>query len=238
MASRIVSVLVTCVAFGMLSSGHAATSESSESPTLRLLQAQAPALDPGVLSKALAARDCATQKGLASPAQRMAVIDYSLPSTQRRLWVFDLQQPRLLFDEYVAHGRGSGDNVPTRFSNDDGSHSSSLGLFSTAETYVGGNGYSLRMDGLEPGFNDHARDRAIVMHGAWYVDPGLAGRVGRLGRSYGCPAVRPQVAHQVIDALKGGQLLFAYYPDQDWLRHSSMLRCEPGRTMAGIHHAR
>lgn len=237
MAPRIRSILAACIALGVLPSGRAASTGSSEAATLKALRAQAPALDPAVLSKALAARDCATRKGLASSARRMAVIDYSLPSTQRRLWVFDLQQPRMLFDEYVAHGRGSGDNVPTRFSNDDGSHSSSLGLFSTAETYVGGNGYSLRMDGLEPGFNDHARDRAIVMHGAWYVDPALAGRAGRLGRSYGCPALRPAVAHQVIDALKGGQLLFAYYPDQDWLQHSSMLRCEPG-TAAGIHQAR
>jgi hypothetical protein len=153
------------------------------------------------------------------------VIDYSRPSTQPRLWVFDLGQPRLLYDEYVAHGRGSGDNFAERFSNDEGSLESSLGLFATAETYIGDNGYSLRMDGLEPGINDHARSRLLVMHGAWYVDPLLALKQGRLGRSYGCPALRPQVAHAVIDSLKQGQLLFAYYPDRAWLAHSHFLDC-------------
>ncbi|HZV24140.1 MAG TPA: murein L,D-transpeptidase catalytic domain family protein, partial [Luteimonas sp.] len=96
-------------------------------------------------------------------------------------------------------------------------------------TYVGDNGYSLRLDGLEPGINDHARDRALVMHGAWYVDPRLARTQGRIGRSLGCPALRPTVAHALIDTLKQGQLLFAYYPDARWLRESPLLHCEPYR---------
>lgn len=154
------------------------------------------------------------------------MIDYSRPSTERRLWVFDLRDARLLYDEYVAHGKGSGENFASHFSNDDGSLQSSLGLFSTAETYDGGNGYSLRMDGLEPGINDRARERLLVMHGAWYVDPVVALKQGRLGRSYGCPALRPQVAREVIDTLKQGQLLFAYYPDRAWLAHSPLLDCD------------
>lgn len=186
---------------------------------------QAPGLDTNVLSLALAAGDCAERRGLVAPPRRLAVIDYRLPSAQPRLWVFDLARQKLLYTELVAHGRGSGDARATSFSNDDGSHRSSLGLFSTAETYLGDNGYSLRMDGLEPGYNDRARERAIVMHGAWYVDPALASRTGRLGRSQGCPAVRPKVAHQLIDTLKGGQLVFAYYPDANWLRHSALLHC-------------
>lgn len=195
---------------------------AAPAPTVPL---QAPGLDTNVLSLALAAGDCAARRGLVGQPRRLAVIDYSLPSSQRRLWVFDLANRQLLYTELVAHGRGSGEARATLFSNDDGSYRSSLGLFATAETYVGGNGYSLRMDGLEPGFNDRARERAIVMHGAWYVDPALASRTGRLGRSQGCPAVRPQVAHQLIDTLKGGQLVFAYYPDADWLRHSTLLHC-------------
>jgi hypothetical protein len=139
--------------------------------------------------------------------------------------VFDLSAPRVLYNEYVAHGRASGENLPTAFSNLDSSHQSSLGLFSTAEVYTGHNGVSMRMDGLEPGFNDRARDRAIVMHGATYVDPQMAQRQGRLGRSYGCPAVRPAVAEGMIDALKDGQLVFAYYPDQQWLTQSRFFRC-------------
>lgn len=209
---------------------------SQPSTLLDSLHAAAPGLDTKVLALALDARTCAAKRGLAKDARRLAVIDYSRPSTQQRLWVFDLARPALLFAEHVAHGSGTGDNLARRFSNVDGSHQSSLGLFRTAETYVGGNGYSLRMDGLEPGINDRARDRSIVMHGAWYVDPDLARRQGRLGRSYGCPAVRPAIARPVIDTLRDGQLLFAYYPDQDWLRHSSILDC--GRAAGGTKVAR
>lgn len=187
------------------------------------LRAQAPDADPKVLALALEARDCA--KDAAPDAERLAVIDYSRPSTEPRLWVFDLAARKLLFAEHVAHGRGSGENLATAFSNRNGSHQSSLGLFVTAETYQGGNGYSLRMDGLEPGVNAAARDRLIVMHGAPYVDPLAAALQGRLGRSFGCPAVRPEVARKVIDTLKQGQLLFAYYPDEDWLEDSRFLGC-------------
>ncbi|GAB2500027.1 murein L,D-transpeptidase catalytic domain family protein [Arenimonas alkanexedens] len=192
---------------------------------LARLADQAPGLNPEVLSLALEASDCARQGALAPDAERLAVIDYSRPSTEPRLWVFDLGRRTLLFAEHVAHGRGSGDNLAQAFSNLEGSHQSSLGLFRTAETYQGGNGYSLRMDGLEPGVNDAARDRLIVMHGAPYVDPLQALRQGRLGRSFGCPALRPQVAKQVIDTLKQGQLLFAYFPDKQWLGGSRLLGC-------------
>ena len=126
----------------------------------------------------------------------------------------------------AAHGQGTGDNLARNFSNNDGSHQTSLGLFTTAETYVGGNGYSMRMDGLEKGTNDNARARAIVMHGAPYVNPALAKTQGRLGRSWGCPALRPEVAREVIDNLKQGQMLFAYYPDKNWLAKSPFLNCK------------
>lgn len=194
---------------------------------LARLNTAAPDLDPKVLELALRARECAVAYGDVQGESRLAVIDYSLPSTQQRLWVFDLPGGRLLHREHVAHGRNSGHDMTTSFSNVDGSHQSSLGLFRTAETYVGGNGYSMRMDGLEPGINDNARDRLIVMHGAPYVDPAQAVRQGRLGRSYGCPAVRSAVAREVIDVLKDGQLLFAYYPQQDWLAGSKFLECRP-----------
>lgn len=182
--------------------------------------------DPSVIRLALAARECAMESGQGKQAKRLAVIDYSRPSTEKRLWVFDLRQPKLLYSEHVAHGRNSGENLARQFSNRNGSHQSSLGLFRTAETYQGGNGYSLRMDGLEPGINDQARPRQIVMHGAPYVNAEMALRQGRLGRSFGCPAVRPAVAKPLIDSIKGGQLLFAYYPNQDWLTHSSFLSCD------------
>jgi hypothetical protein len=203
----------------------AALPAAADDDLLARLAGQAPGLDRKVLSLALEASDCARQGALAPGAEKLAVIDYSKPSTEPRLWVFDLGRRTLLFAEHVAHGRGSGENLAQAFSNREGSHQSSLGLFRTAETYHGGNGYSLRMDGLEPGVNDAARDRLIVMHGAPYVDPLQALRQGRLGRSFGCPAVRPQVARQVIDTLKQGQLLFAYYPDERWLDGSRLLGC-------------
>ena len=193
----------------------------------------APALDPGVLALALEARACALRNGEVDDDAKLAVIDYSRPSTEKRLWVFDVARAALLFNEHVAHGSGTGENIATRFSNDDGSHATSLGLFRTAETYQGGNGYSLRMDGLDPGFNDHARSRAIVMHGAWYVNPDLIRTQGRLGRSQGCPALREQVAKVVIDTLKQRQLLFAYADDAEFLQRGRSFACD-GRSAAQI----
>jgi hypothetical protein len=185
----------------------------------------APDADRGVLALAVEARACAARRGDAPESARLAVIDYTRPSTQKRLWVFDLEREVLLYTEHVAHGRGSGENLATAFSNRDESHQTSLGLFTTADTYLGGNGYSLRMDGLEPGVNDNARERLIVMHGAPYVDPAQALRQGRLGRSFGCPALRPQVAREVIDTLKQGQLLFAYADEAAWLSGSRYFGC-------------
>lgn len=213
-----------------------------EEPLSRVVELAQPALldrfataAPGVnreaLRLALQARSCALRSGLVDGQATLALIDYTRPSTQPRLWVFGLDrlpggEPRVLFFDYVAHGRGSGENFARHFSNAEGSLQSSLGLFRTAETYVGENGYSLRLDGLEPGVNDNARSRALVMHGAWYVDPLLGAKQGRIGRSLGCPALRPAVAHAVIDTLKQGQLLFAYSDDPRWLATSTFLHCD------------
>ena len=180
-------------------------------------------LDRNVLRLALNAAACAREVGAVSADRLLTVIDYSKASTQPRLWVLDLEREQVLFEELVAHGRGSGENYATRFSNAEGSHQTSLGLFRTADTYVGSNGYSLRLDGLEAGINDRARDRAIVMHGAPYVSEDHLRAVGRLGRSHGCPALRTAIARTVIDTIKDGSLVFAYYPDQRWLRGSRFL---------------
>ncbi len=180
-------------------------------------------LDHKVLRLALGAVACARSSGQVQNDRLLTVIDYSRASTQPRLWVLDLEREQLLFEELVAHGQGSGENFATRFSNADGSHQTSLGLFRTADTYVGGNGYSLRLDGLEAGFNDRARERAIVMHGAPYVSDDNVRAVGRLGRSHGCPALRPSIARSVIDTIKQGSLVFAYYPDKHWLQGSRFL---------------
>lgn len=180
-------------------------------------------IDEGVFGLALTATRCAVRAGTIDNPATLTVIDYSKPSSDRRMWVFDLRRQRLLFEELVAHGKGSGENFASVFSNEPDAHTSSLGLFLTEDTYVGKNGYSLRLKGLDDGFNDRAGERAIVMHGAPYVSDALVRKQGRLGRSWGCPALRESVARDVIDQVKGGGLLFVYFPDQTWLHSSKYL---------------
>jgi hypothetical protein len=185
-------------------------------------------LDPKVLDHALRAARCAARGGAlagASHPELLTVIDYSLPSTERRMWVLDVFQGTVLHHELVAHGRNSGDNRAHTFGNEVGSHMSSLGLFRTAETYIGAHGRSLRLDGLDPGFNDRARERAVVIHGADYATPAFVAQVGRLGRSYGCPSLDEAVAQQVIDRIAEGSLVFAWYPDEHLLEASPWLNC-------------
>lgn len=176
-----------------------------------------------VFALALGAARCATSNGAVADPSTLTIIDYSKASTEPRMWVLDLEDRSLLYEELVAHGQGSGGNFATKFSNSPDSHQTSLGLFVTDSTYVGRNGYSLKLDGLEPGFNDRARERAIVMHGAPYVNDEISTDLGRLGRSHGCPAVREPIARELIDRVKGGSLVFAYYPDRDWLENSAFL---------------
>lgn len=180
-------------------------------------------IDHNVFELAFSAASCAMRAGMPTAPRTLTVIDYSRPSTEKRLWVFDIRTRALLYEELVAHGQGTGDTYATSFSNEPNTHRSSLGLFVTDETYVGRNGYSLRLDGLDRGFNDRARERAIVMHGAPYVSDEFAAAQGRLGRSWGCPALRESIAREVIDRVKGGSLLFAYYPDPQWLKASRYL---------------
>jgi len=179
-----------------------------------------------IVDLAISAVTCGVASGDLVAPPTLTVINYSLPSAHPRLWVFDLRSGQLLFKELVAHGRNSGVVVAKRFSDETGSHQSSLGLFRTADTYVGQNGYSLRLDGLEPGFNSHARARAIVMHGAKYVDSTVASATGRVGRSWGCPALREAIARQLIDTVRDGGVVFSYYPDPAWLANSKFLRCD------------
>ncbi|MBY0497843.1 MAG: murein L,D-transpeptidase catalytic domain family protein [Cyanobacteria bacterium] len=203
---------------------HAA--DASASATLTLADFDTTAIggiETDVLEMALGAASCAVSSGNVKNPGTLTVIDYSKPSSQPRLWVFDLKSKELLYEELVAHGQGSGANMAMQFSNLDESHQTSLGLFVTQDTYVGKNGYSLRLDGLDRGINDRARDRAIVMHGAPYVSPSFVKANGRLGRSWGCPAVSDAVAKKMIDRVKGGGLVFAYYPDAKLIKTSKYL---------------
>lgn len=204
--SRALRAILLLAATTMLSAPPA---QADEAATLAAL---APELSRAAITEALTAVRCAKAKGVAPRADRLAIVDYTRSSQERRLWIFDLQQKKVLFQEFVAHGKNSGEDVPTDFSNRNGSHQTSLGLFLADETYEGGNGYSLKLLGLSGPLNDLALERKIVMHGADYVDPEKAREVGRLGRSFGCPSVRRQVARPIIDTLKEGQLLYAYGP--------------------------
>jgi len=168
-------------------------------------------LRAGVLQLALQSHARAVAEGLTSRSI-LTVVDYSLPSRVRRLWVLDLDRAQVLANELVAHGRGSGDDQARSFSNRPGSNQSSLGTFITGNTYNGKHGLSLRLRGIDPGLNDRAEARAIVVHGAEYVNRQIIAQLGRLGRSQGCPALRPEAARRVIGMIQGGTVLFAYYP--------------------------
>ncbi|MEO8217715.1 MAG: murein L,D-transpeptidase catalytic domain family protein [Acidobacteriota bacterium] len=196
---------------------------SASTALVSTLLAQAPGLRADVLRLALEATECAAGRGLVTRPNVLTVIDYSLPSSEPRLFVFDLNGQKLLFRELVAHGKTSGGDHADFFSNKQKSLATSLGLFVTADPYVGKNGYSLRLRGLEKGINDQAWSRSIVLHGASYVSRSAIQALGRLGRSWGCPAVRKEIAGKVIDTLRGGSPIFAYYPDRNWLSTSAFV---------------
>jgi len=182
----------------------------------------APRLAPQALEAALTALKRLSASGANVRSDVVTVIDYSRPSTEHRMWVFDLAHARVLFDELAAHGKNSGDNQPLRFSNAPDSLMSSLGVFLTGDTYIGKHGLSLRLQGLEKGFNDNCMARAIVIHAADYVSDVIAAAKGRIGRSWGCPAVRPEISRPLIETLRGGSLILAYYPDSGWMRNSKL----------------
>lgn len=213
----------TLLSLNALASG---ATQSGHSTAVGAAVAATSGVDGDVPDLALDAVRCAVNSGDIEAPRTLTLIDYSKPSTEPRLWVFDVDTGEVLFKELVAHGRNTGDNFADRFSDEPNSRQTSLGLFVTADTYVGRNGYSLRLDGLEPGFNHRARDRAIVMHGAPYVSAAFGSSHGRLGRSWGCPALREAVARDVIDTIRGGGVIFSYYPDSTWLESSRFLNCE------------
>jgi hypothetical protein len=186
----------------------APTSESLFNALLKL----APSINPQALQTALTSLRQLQTNGLSVRSDVLTVIDYTKPSSEPRLWVFDLIRARILFWELVAHGRNSGDNRALRFSNQPGSLMSSLGMFLTRNTYIGEHGLSLRLQGLEKGINDKSMERAIVIHAASYVSEKVARREGRIGRSWGCPAVRPEISRRLIETVENGTLLLAYYP--------------------------
>lgn len=180
-------------------------------------------LNPDVLKIALIAYIHARTRGIAH-TPIITIIDYSKPSSQRRLWVIDLNHGKILFDTWVTHGKNSGEISANSFSNQEGSLKSSIGVFLTAsQPYVGEYGYALRIIGLEKKFNDNAYKRSIVFHGAWYADPNIISKQGGLGRSWGCPAVSEKIIGRLINTIRDKTLVVVYYPDRRWLNQSTFL---------------
>jgi hypothetical protein len=142
----------------------------------------------------------------------ISIVDFSLPSNQKRLFVLDMKNYKVLYNTYVAHGQNTGREWASSFSNQNESHKSSPGFYLTMGTYEGKNGYSLKLDGLEYGINDKAYERGIVMHGAAYVSQELANARGWIGRSHGCPAVPAELNRPIINSIKNGSCLFIYHP--------------------------
>lgn len=153
----------------------------------------------------------------------LSILDFSLPSGKKRLFVIDLVTGELVFNTYAAHGRNSGTAVATKFSNKENSFQSSLGFYITGDTYNGKHGMSLRLEGEEEGINDNALARGIVMHCASYVDEEIAARQGFIGRSQGCPALPGNIYKEVIEKIKSGSCLFLYSPDKYYTTHSKIL---------------
>ncbi len=154
----------------------------------------------------------------------LSILDFSLPSGKKRLFVIDLESGELVFHTYAAHGKKSGTNVATEFSNKMNSNKSSLGFYVTGDTYNGKHGTSLRLEGEEKGINDNALARGIVMHSATYVDESVIAQQGFIGRSQGCPALPANIYKDVIEKIKNGSCLFIYSPDKYYTTHSKILK--------------
>lgn len=190
---------------------------------ISIIQSQSSNIDQSVLRLSLKAFINANKYNHHHIKPVLTIVDYTKPSTEKRLWVFDLKNGKTLFNTWVSHAKNSGSILATSFSNDRGSLKSSIGVFVTDETYVGHHGYSLRLRGLERGINDNAYRRSIVVHGASYVNPDTIKRYGQIGRSWGCLAVGSDLVTPIINTIKNDTVVVAYYPDRTWLSRSHFL---------------
>lgn len=182
-------------------------------------------LNSAVINKVLSVVACTANYNL-ERENILTVIDYSLPSSEKRLWVFDLNDQKLLFNTYVSHGIKSGVLLSNHFSNKYDSKASSIGVYKTDKSYYGRHGLSLKLNGLDYGFNDNADGRAVVMHGGWYVTEGFIKKYGRAGRSWGCPAIPSDLTESIINTIKDQSIFVAYYPSDNWFLKSKFLKCD------------
>ncbi len=156
--------------------------------------------------------------------QILTIIDFSLSSKKERMWVMDISKNKILYHTVVSHGKNTGSEFATKFSNKKNSLQSSLGFFITGETYYGKNGLSLFIDGIEKQFNSNARERYVVIHGASYANPSAIKNLGRLGRSYGCPALPTAISKEIIDLIKNKSVLYIYSDDKTYAKNSKMIQ--------------
>lgn len=202
----------------------AATAVSAEAALYETLSLDSLGLSPEAYQYALQGYDRLLKEGKLRNDDILSIVDFSLPSTKKRLFVIDLASGKLLFNSLVSHGRNSGKDMATAFSNAPESFKTSLGFYVTGKTYRGAHGYSLKLEGEEEGINNNAMDRGIVMHAANYVNEKLARMQGYIGRSLGCPAVPPALHKKIISKIQNGTCLFMYSPDVKYLASTKMFQ--------------
>jgi hypothetical protein len=228
----IISLLMpSWISTGSWTKGYRPCADSNDVPDAKLflekyLSLNEPALKPDAFRLGLIGFEALQSRGLISNDSLLTIIDFSLPSSTDRFFVINLIQNQVIYKSLVSHGRNSGDLYANRFSNKMQSHESALGFFITGKSYQGGQGYSLQLQGVDTGYNDRSLLRGIVIHAAKYVSRDYVSRYGRLGRSFGCPALPPELSRPIINRIKDGSVVFSYYPDQAYLRHSVILKKE------------
>jgi hypothetical protein len=215
--------LVAAATFVDSTANIAAAEHETEAMLYNDLHLHEAGMNQEVFTSAIHGMHKLEEEGVVKKDDVITIIDFSQPSNQKRLYVLDLNARHILFNTLVAHGRNTGTLMAQSFSNDPSSLKSSPGFYTTAETYMGEHGYSLRLDGQERNINDNARNRAVVMHAAEYVDQSAVNAQGFLGRSWGCPAVPVSQHKAIINTIKGGTCLFIYTPDNNYLERSAIL---------------
>lgn len=220
-AEKITASIKNSIPEAAASASDSAVAMSSLSSLYDSLQLDKKGLDRNTFEMALSGYNKLTASGKIRN-NKLSIVDFSQPSTQKRLYIIDLDSKKLLFHTLVAHGRNSGDVMAKKFSNTNQSLQSSLGFYVTAEKYMGKHGLSMKLDGMEK-TNSNARERAVVVHGADYVSESFIKSTGYLGRSWGCPAVNPELNEPIINAIGNGSCLFIYSPQTDYISQSSLI---------------
>ncbi len=220
--ARAIGCAVLGTVFVAIAAHAAPRTDRQPASLIAAIRAQAPNISVRAIETAISAYYHAVRRHL-THKPIVTIVDYSLPSDEKRLAVANVRTGKVLFYTYVAHGKGSGLKFATRFSNQPGTDASSLGVYLTGSTYYGAHGYSLRLHGLDPQFNGDAYRRDIVIHSAWYVSKTFAQDHGRLGRSWGCFALSAKVESAIVKLIRGATVLVGYYPDPHWLHSSPFL---------------